>query len=168
LDYFTNNIGLFQGEILSPLLFSLFVNDFETTFIENGATDYDFAEFSLFLLMYADDLVLFSESVDGLQGNLDSKLTVNINKTRIVVFRNGGKVGEDESWIYFNENIEKVDQFCYLGECWIYRNENIEKVDQFCYLGTLLQYNNNFNYVVKPVADHGKGAKHIFPCVQNV
>jgi negative regulator of genetic competence, sporulation and motility len=48
--------------------------------------------------MYADDMVFFSESVEGLQAMLDTlynytekwKLSVNINKTKIVVFRNGG------------------------------------------------------------------------------
>lgn len=58
-DYFVNNIGLMQWDILSPLMFSFFVNYFETTFIENGASNYDFDEISLFLLLCADDLVLF-------------------------------------------------------------------------------------------------------------
>jgi len=32
-DYFANNLGLMQGEALSPILFSLYVNDFEITFL---------------------------------------------------------------------------------------------------------------------------------------
>ena len=62
--------------------------------------EHHFGEQSLFLILYADDLVLFSETVEGLQNLLDNlhvyankwHLTVNTDKTHIVVFRNGGKV----------------------------------------------------------------------------
>ena len=33
-EYFNNNLGLMQDEILSPILFALFVNDKEIYFIE--------------------------------------------------------------------------------------------------------------------------------------
>jgi hypothetical protein len=33
-DYFCNDTGLMQGETLSPILFSLYVNDFEICFIK--------------------------------------------------------------------------------------------------------------------------------------
>ena len=73
--------------------------------------------------MYADDMILFSESVDGLQNMLDILLiytkkwglTVNIAKTEIVVFRNNGLVRDDEKWFYDDNVIEIVDEFCYLG-----------------------------------------------------
>jgi uncharacterized protein YmfQ (DUF2313 family) len=49
-----------------------------------------------------------SESVEGLQVMLDAlynytekwTLSVNINKTKIVVFRNGGILSDDEKWYY--------------------------------------------------------------------
>lgn len=67
---------------------------------------YEVQELSLFALMYADDMILFSESTKGLQAMLDTLLlytckwglTVNIAKTKIMVFRNGGFVREDEKW----------------------------------------------------------------------
>ena len=50
--------------------------------------------------MFADDAVIFSETVEGLQTSIDNlrqycdkwNLTVNISKTKIVVFRKGGPV----------------------------------------------------------------------------
>jgi len=37
-----------------------------------GTVNYQFDDLSLLLLMYADDLVIFSETVEGLQNMLDS------------------------------------------------------------------------------------------------
>jgi hypothetical protein len=82
-----------------------------------------FHDISLFLLLYADDTVLFSETVDGLQKMLHTLYTysikwnidINIDKTKIVVFRNSGKLSRTEKWIYNGDLIEAVDSFNYLG-----------------------------------------------------
>ena len=96
---FDNCLGLMQGAILSPVMFSVFLNDFESRFIANAAVEYHFVEFSLFLLLY--DLVLFSESMEGLENVLDNvhaytnklHLIFNRDETRniIAIFRNGTK-----------------------------------------------------------------------------
>jgi hypothetical protein len=60
---------------------------------------------NLFVLVYADDMVIFAESPEGLQKMLNTlhsyteewSLSVNIPKTKVVVFRNGGKLHKDES-----------------------------------------------------------------------
>jgi len=41
-------------------------------FIANCTSDYTFGVVSLFSLLYADDLVLFSDTVEGLQTMLES------------------------------------------------------------------------------------------------
>ena len=76
-------------------------------------------EQSLFSLMYADDMVIFSETITGLQTMLETlfdytskwSLGVNFNKTKIVVLRKGGVVHLNEKWYYNNQDIEIVDQF---------------------------------------------------------
>lgn len=65
-DYITNNLGLMQCEVLSPMLFSLYTNNFEMAFFKGNCTTYDCNCLSLCLLMYADDLIMLSESVEGL------------------------------------------------------------------------------------------------------
>ena len=50
--------------MLSPILFNLYVNDFESEFLNSGSTPYSMSSLNLFLLMDVDDIVLFSESVD--------------------------------------------------------------------------------------------------------
>ena len=97
-----------QGEVISPILFALYVNDCEMDFINHNCDPIELKELSLFLIMYADDMVIFSESIEGLQAILDTlynytekwKLSVNINKTKIVVFRNAGILRDDEKWYY--------------------------------------------------------------------
>ena len=82
-----------------PVLFSLYVNDFEMKFLCNGNVPYD--------------MILFSESTKDLQDMLDTfllylckwGLTVNIAKTKIMVFRNGGFVREEEKWYYESQGL---------------------------------------------------------------
>ena len=42
-------------------------------------------------------------------------LTVNVLKTKIVVFRKGGNLGHADKWFYSGEEIEIVNTFAYLG-----------------------------------------------------
>lgn len=73
--------------------------------------------------MYADDMVLFSESIEDLQQLLDTlymyntkwDLVLNIDKTKFVVFRNSGNLKESEKVYYNNVEIEHVYNFNYLG-----------------------------------------------------
>ena len=102
-DFSCNN-GLRQGENLSPFLFSLYLNDLEDFMNMNNVHGLDSisadleTDFNLyikiFILLYADDTILFSESKEDLQLQLDIfheyysiwKLKVNINKTKAMIF----------------------------------------------------------------------------------
>ena len=103
--------GVRQGENLSPILFSLFLNGLVqfmsnsynglTTLSEDIASvlSNDDIElfFKLYLLLCADDTVIFAESPEKLQIALDTmrsycdtwKLQVNVSKTKVVVFSKG-------------------------------------------------------------------------------
>ena len=62
--------GVRQGECLPPLLFSMFLNDLEEEFIINGIDSIDFGLIKLFILFYADEIVIFSSFSKGLQYGL--------------------------------------------------------------------------------------------------
>ena len=62
----------------------------------------------LFILLYVDDIVVFSDSAEGLQKGLDSlfiycqrwKLKINVMKTKKNVFRKGGILIATEFAVY--------------------------------------------------------------------
>ena len=58
-----------QGEVCSPILFSLFINELTLVVIQNGrnSTLFTTGYFELFILLLADDVALFSETLSGLQ-----------------------------------------------------------------------------------------------------
>ena len=74
-------------------------------------------------LFWADDLILISKSKEGLQEHLNIladyceewKLSVNINKTKIIIFNKGGRLLKKEVFSYKDKVIEIVKQHRYLG-----------------------------------------------------
>ena len=92
----------------SPILFSLFINELALQVIDKGRHGAYFMidAFELFILLLSDDVILMSETVVGLQTQLNSlqlaaselELKVNVNKSNIIVFRKGGYLGARERW----------------------------------------------------------------------
>jgi hypothetical protein len=122
-DEFECTMGVRQGESLSPFLFSLFLNDLEETLVQGNHAGLEFYHFRLLLLLYADGVALFSESRSGLQEGLDLlhdyctrwKLTVNVEKTEIVVFRRGGQLSMDGHFFFGDKRLVVNNLFSYLG-----------------------------------------------------
>lgn len=119
-EWFDTEQGVKQGCLLSPLLFALFINDLESNL--PGGIKYN--NVAIKLLMYADDIVLFAESPTSLQRMINRlheyclqwSLTVNLSKTKVMVFRNGrGRYAQSEKWFWSGNEIEKVSQYKYLG-----------------------------------------------------
>ena len=116
-------LGVRQGECLSPLLFSMYLNDIEEQFILSGFEGLDVNMFKIFMLLYADDIVLFSNSDENLQEGLDIlsnyckrwKLKINVSKTKVMIFRKGGMLPRDLAFYYEGKQLEIVSKFKYLG-----------------------------------------------------
>ena len=94
---FPSIIGVRQGCVMSPLLFKIFIADLPSIFDER-CHPISFQSVKLSCLSYADDLVLLSESKDGLQRCIDKlsaycykwNLKINIVKTQVIVFNSKG------------------------------------------------------------------------------
>ena len=116
--------GVLQGETLSPFLFSLYLNDMEE-FINNRVRRgvQLCPRTKVHLLAYADDVVLFGDSSGNLQEKLNAladycemkELTVNIEKTKTMIFNPGGRHMTSYNFTYNNHNLENVRDFTYLG-----------------------------------------------------
>ena len=63
-------MGLREGCVLIPLLFSLFINEMATEVTPRG-DGWLVGERKISLLMFADDVVLIARSARGLQRSLD-------------------------------------------------------------------------------------------------
>ena len=73
-EYIACTRGVKQGDVCSPVLFSLFINELALEIIGSGkhgvTLSPDFIE--LFILLFADDIILSSETVAGLQNQLNN------------------------------------------------------------------------------------------------
>ena len=122
---FYSSTGLKQGCLLSPNLFSLFMTEISKALNADGVKGISFQENLnvIFHLLFADDILLVSESISGLQNQLDILyfqsqrlgLEINNEKTQIVIFRKGGFVSKHEKWFYGNINLKIVNSYRYLG-----------------------------------------------------
>lgn len=165
-DFFPCEIGVRQGEKLSPFLFALYLNDLENFLDEHNVSNLSHLNemsmqhiemyIKLFLLLYADDTVIFAESEQKLQNALNCfeeycklwKLSVNVSKTKIVIFckRKSQRVYEFK---LFNEIVQLSDTYTYLGLIFNYtgtfckgRDKLVEQSQKALY--ALYQKINNF------------------------
>ncbi len=153
-DLFGISRGVRQGENLSPLLFSIFVNDAEECLFAKNCKgivinrDNDSAKLGIHLivLLYADDTVLFGDSPSTLQNSLDHfhtyccewKLEINKNKSKVVIFGGGPSTS--------CKTIFKI------GDC------ILEILDSYVYLGVRLHRNMKYNLAIKDLCDSASKA----------
>ena len=98
--YFSSLVGVRQSCNLSPMLFNLFVNDIFDLFDNAKCDPVKLQTKLIHCLMYADDLLILSETENGLTKSLERlsnyakkwKLKISAKKTKIIVFNKAGKI----------------------------------------------------------------------------
>ena len=121
-NYFNCMNGVRQGCAISPILFCFFLNDLKD-FVTVDSHCIDLNMCRLFLLLFADVLVMFADSKVELQRLINNlakycktfKLKINMSKTNIIVFRNGGYLRSYEKWYFEGIPIKVVTYYKYLG-----------------------------------------------------
>ena len=66
-NQFACSLCVRKGECLSPILFSLYLNDIEEQFIHSIIKGTDVDMLKIFLLLYADDIAIFANNPEELQ-----------------------------------------------------------------------------------------------------
>jgi hypothetical protein len=115
---------LMQGCVASPLLFTLFISDIVSVITCSGVSGIEIGDlYILHMLLFADDMVLLAKSPRGLQLKINVLrkyfeqlgLTINVEETKVIVFRRGGRMLSGLQFKYGQEIIELVNEYVYLG-----------------------------------------------------
>lgn len=143
-EAFPSDVGVFQGDNLSPNLFNIFINDI-TKIFDSSCAPITIGSRLINSLLYADDLLLMSETEEGLQSSMNKVLEycnewgldINFKKSKIMVFNKGSRV--------------TTTKF-YIG------NSLIENVKQYKYLGVIFSINGSFNDALNDLYTRGQKA----------
>ena len=117
--------GLKQEDSCSPVLFSLLINELANEIVLKGKHGITLSSgiLQILIMLFADDVVLLSHTIVGLQQQLNVlkdtakilHLVVNFEKSQIVIFRNGGYIAAREKWFYDGIKLKIVNHYKYLG-----------------------------------------------------
>ena len=110
---------------MSPLIFNLFINDLPDQF-DDQCDPVHLGGQAVHALMFADDVVILSQSADGLRRSIDITvnyfnsiyLDVNFDKSQIMIFNPRGSLLNNHSDHIFQANGHKlkvVKEYTYLG-----------------------------------------------------
>ena len=95
--------GVKQGDPSSPLIFMMFINDIKQNINSDLDGIFNINDIKLFILLYADDQVVFAKSPESLQRMLlDIEnycttwgLKINTSKTKVMIFEKGRHTSYD-------------------------------------------------------------------------
>lgn len=127
-------------------MFLFFVNDIQNNINSNIEGVFTTEQIKIFILLFADDAVIFAETPNALQSMLTDLerycntwgLKINTNKTKIMIFERGRST-------HYNFTLCDTD---------------LEVVDSFKYLGIHLFKNGSWYRTQKRLAQHSKFALH--------
>ncbi|CAN0013229.1 unnamed protein product, partial [Heterosigma akashiwo] len=126
-EFYEYLVGVRQGCVLSPAIFNLFINSLANLIKEHEEllSGINIGDLVIFVLLYADDVVLLAPSRQELQKLLtllqsfceDSGMRVNLKKSKVVIFKGPPtKNTVPATALKFYESVvEEVPFYKYLG-----------------------------------------------------
>lgn len=126
-EYTRVTLGVLQGEVLSPLLFSCFIADFEEFLRAEGIRGVSVNHLTeIVLYAYADDIAIPADTCVEMRKIIKAlkkycvlkKLEINVKKTQMIIFRKGGHCHNHKYGTFMyddKQKIEVVSNYDYLG-----------------------------------------------------
>ena len=184
-EAFPSQLGVFQGDNLSPNLFNIFLNNLPNCFDES-CMPVLLGKHRINCLLYVDDLVVLSESASGLQkclyvvSNFCStwSLNINYNKSKVMVFNKSSKL-LNISFMVNSAQLECVREYKYLGIVFSLNGSFTRPLNDLYHRGqkaffkltSLFKHTKCsadnfflFDHTVKPVLTYGAEVVGIFNC----
>ena len=119
---FENIQGVLQGGVISPTLFKIFLDDLKDYLDKNKGITID--DVLICYILFADDLILVSETATGLQKLIDGvaefckqwHMIINLMKTKITIFNPRFVLPSDPNLFHFNgDTIQQDTNYNYVG-----------------------------------------------------
>ncbi len=115
--------GVLQVETASPSLFNLFIEGIVEDLQNSNIHGFKLHTIIIHILLYADDMVIVAASKETLQLKIDVAarflrkrgLIINIEKSKIVVFKRSGRISKLDFFHWNGNKIEVVKSYKYLG-----------------------------------------------------
>ena len=124
-QWFDSMVGVRQGCVLSPILYSVFINGFAKFIKASGTGGVTIGSDTLSLLLFADDIVMFAESAEKLQNMWQLleeyckkwRFEVNVDKSKVMVCgtKSALNTEEDFVWKFCGKQVERVREYKYVG-----------------------------------------------------
>ena len=113
-DAIASTVGVKQGCPLSPTLFGLYIDEVADYIVHGGGGGVDQAGTSVHIMLYADDIILISESQVGLQQHLHALddfctqrgLTVYLGKTKVMIFHTSAPIRRQSIFTLAGDQVE--------------------------------------------------------------
>ncbi len=146
-DFFPQSRGVKQGCSLCLTLFNIYIDDLAKSLEESDIPGLTLSDTQVKCLLFADDLILLAPSKEALQKQLDHlqkfcqtwALTVNPEKTRVMVFQKRPKCQKDQHRFLLDST-------------------HIQLTHSYTYLGLNITSTGNFNLAINDLRDKGRRA----------
>ena len=121
-DSIANTIRVKQGYLLSPTLFGLYIDEVADYIQQGGGTWAEILGTQVYIILYANDIILISETHARLQQHLhalesfcmEQGMTVNFWKTKVMIFHTSTTVKRQHIFTFAGSQVQVSDSYVHL------------------------------------------------------